>query len=148
MCQGDEAPGGQAASNILKSMSNIHPPRAEDGYRSYEGVAHNFLHDDTICKQMPVLLERAQARASGGPEDLVLRVDRVEVAAPALKRIGSLWIKIELEGKNNSNNNNNNNNNTSSLAFKFGPQIEMEKTVSQNHFLIDMKPDSESPRVN
>jgi hypothetical protein len=24
----------------------------------------------------------------------------------------------------------------------------MEKKVSQNHFLIDMKPDSESPRVN
>ena len=36
---------------------------------------------------------------------------------------------------------------TSSLAFKFGPQIEMEIRVSQNHFLIDMKPDSESPRV-
>jgi hypothetical protein len=36
---------------------------------------------------------------------------------------------------------------TSSLAFQIGPQIEMEK-VSKNHFLIDMKPDSESPRVN
>jgi pyruvate-formate lyase len=49
---------------------------------------------------------------------------------------------------NDSSNNNSNNKNTSSLAFKFGPQIEMEKQVSQNHFLIDMKPDSESPRVN
>jgi hypothetical protein len=37
---------------------------------------------------------------------------------------------------------------TSSLAFEFGPQIEMENKVFQNHFLIDMKPDSESPRVN
>jgi T-complex protein 1 subunit gamma len=37
---------------------------------------------------------------------------------------------------------------TSSLAFKIGPRIEMEKQVSQNHFLIDMKLDFESPRVS
>jgi hypothetical protein len=37
---------------------------------------------------------------------------------------------------------------TSSLAFKIGPQIEMEKKVFKNHFLIDRRPDSISPRVN
>eukprot|EP00959_Pyramimonas_sp_CCMP1952_P385564 8080248-Pyramimonas_sp.AAC.1 len=63
----------------------------------FTGVAHNFLHDERIMRAMPSLLAKAAGRATGGPEDLVFRADRVEIAAAALQGVAGLRVKIEME---------------------------------------------------